>query len=52
MSPREERVVTRQLRIQCRPSNKIVVTGPAMLRLSRRVIVIVSARDRENIRIE
>lgn len=37
---------------QCRPTNKIVVTGPATLRLSRRTIVTVSARDRANVRIE
>jgi hypothetical protein len=37
---------------QCRPSNKIVVTGPATLRLSRRVVVTVSAKDRQHVRIE
>ncbi len=37
---------------QCRPQDKIVVTGPATLRLSRRAIVTVSARDKANVRIE
>jgi hypothetical protein len=37
---------------QCRPKNKIIVTGPATLRLSRRAVVTVSARDRANVRIE
>jgi hypothetical protein len=37
---------------QCRPQDKIIVTGPATLRLSRRAIVTVSARDRGNVRIE
>jgi hypothetical protein len=43
---------TKSLVKQCRPSNKIVVTGPATLRLSRRAVVTVSARDRGNVRIE
>jgi hypothetical protein len=37
---------------QCRPKNKIVVTGSATLRLNRRALVTVSARDRDNVRIE
>jgi hypothetical protein len=37
---------------QVRPTDKIVVSGPATLRLSRRVVVRVSARDRGNVRIE
>jgi hypothetical protein len=40
------------LRKQCRPTDKIVVTGPATLRLSRRAIVMVSAREKGNVRIE
>ena len=37
---------------QVRPQDKIVVTGPATLRLSRRAVVTVSARDRDVVRIE
>jgi hypothetical protein len=37
---------------QVRPQDKIVVTGPAVLRLSRRAVVRVSARDRDKVRIE
>ncbi|MBI3863565.1 MAG: hypothetical protein HY290_16870 [Planctomycetia bacterium] len=40
------------LRKQCRPTDRIVVTGPATLRISRRAIVTVSARDRKYVRIE
>jgi hypothetical protein len=37
---------------QCRPTDKIVVTGPATLRISRRAIVTVSAKEKGNVRIE
>jgi hypothetical protein len=37
---------------QVRPQDRIVVTGPATLRLSRRAVVTVSSRDRGNVRIE
>jgi hypothetical protein len=40
------------LRKQCRPQDKIIVTGPATLRISRRAIVTVSAREKGNVRIE
>src|SRR5262249_47443699 len=40
------------LRKQCRPKDKIVVKGSATLRLSRRAVVVVSAHDRDNVRIE
>jgi len=33
------------LRKQCRPTDKIIVTGPATLRISRRAIVVVSLKD-------
>jgi hypothetical protein len=48
---RQKRKKRKSLVKQCRPTDVIVVTAPARLRLSRRANVIVSARDWDNVRI-